>query len=64
MVRTELILYWSLSFSQEIHRFEMEKSHAVSQMSENGGYRVTLSPDCKHAAACRISARGPAAAGN
>ena len=35
MVRTELILYWSYGFAQEIHPFEMNKSHEVRQMLKN-----------------------------
>jgi hypothetical protein len=39
MVRTELILYWSYGFAQEIHPFETNKSHEVNQMLKNVEFR-------------------------
>ena len=39
MVRTELILYWSYGFAQEIHPFETNKSHEVRQTLRNVGIR-------------------------
>jgi hypothetical protein len=43
MVRTELILYWSYGLAQEIHTFETNKSHGVSQTLKNVEAREIVS---------------------